>query len=30
MVDAGYATDAEVAADADLANWIVAASGEVM
>ena len=28
VVDAGYATDAAVAADADLANWIVAASGE--
>jgi hypothetical protein len=27
-VDAGYATDAAVAADADLANWIVAASGQ--
>jgi hypothetical protein len=30
VVDAGYATDAAVAADASLANWIVAASGEVM
>lgn len=28
VVDAGYATDSAVAADADLANWIVAASGE--
>ena len=27
VVDAGYATDATVAADADLANWIGAASG---
>ena len=28
VLDAGYATDAEVAADADLSNWIGAASGE--